>query len=90
MIVKQLIEIQKNKNLTDGQFAQSLDIHRLSWVRNKRTQIISADVLLKALIVYPELKEMFLSSFEKPYQKPQNKNLWGRIRESIKSFITAH
>ena len=65
MIVEWLIKIQETRNLTDDHFAQSLGIHRVSWVRNKRTKVISSDTLLKALEVYPELKEKFLSSFVK-------------------------
>jgi len=63
MIINQLIQTQRAKNLTDEQFAHSLGIHRLSWVRNKRTKVISSDTLLRVFQVYPELREKFLSSF---------------------------
>lgn len=65
MIVNQLIQIQQRENLTDDQFAKSLGIHRVSWLRNKRTNLLSSDTLLKAFEVYPELREKFLSSFAK-------------------------
>lgn len=63
MIVKELIRIQKQRGLTDSQFAESLGIHKVSWYRNKRTKVIGSDVLLRAIEIYPEVKEKFLSSF---------------------------
>lgn len=63
MIVVELIQIQKQRGLSNSQFAESLGIHRISWYRNKRTKILSAEVLLRAFEVYPELRESFLSSF---------------------------
>ena len=62
MIVAELLKIQKQRGLTNEQFAESLGIHTLSWYRNKRTKLISAEVILKAFVVYPELKDALLSS----------------------------
>lgn len=64
MIVTELIQIQKQRELSNGQFAESLGIHKISWYRNKRTKIIGADVLLRAFEIYPELRETFISSFD--------------------------
>ena len=61
MIVNRLIQIQQKDNLTDEEFAQRLGIHRVSWLRNKRTKVISPEVLLKAFEAYPELKEIFFA-----------------------------
>ncbi len=63
MIVAEMIKVQKQRELTDEQFAESLGIHRVSWYRNKRTGVVGADILLKAFEVYPELRVTFLSSF---------------------------
>jgi len=90
MIVTELVKIQNQRGLTDSQMAESLGIHKISWYRNKRTNIISAEVLLKAFSIYPELKESFLASFEKPYEKRHNPNLgvfWGRMGKTIKSLF---
>lgn len=78
MIVAELIKIQKQRGLTNDQFAESLGIHKVSWLRNKRTRIISGDVVLKAFKVYPEVKDVFLSAFTTaPDEAHQNKNLMG-------------
>jgi len=63
-IITELIKLQKQKGLTDSQFAESLGIHKSSWYRNKRTGVISADILLKAFDTYPELRKVFLSSID--------------------------
>lgn len=75
MIVNKLIRIQQEKNLTDDQFAKSLGIHRISWVRNKRTGLISSDTLLRAFQVYPGLKENFLSQIVKDKDKRVTANI---------------
>jgi len=64
MLVKELIQIQKEKGLADEQFAESLAIHKQSWYRIKRTRLIGSAVLLKAFEVYPELRDRFLNSFD--------------------------
>jgi len=64
MIVNALVKIQKQRKLNDSQMAESLGVHRVSWCRNKRTGVISAEVLLRAFEVYPEL----LNEFTTPVQ----------------------
>ena len=80
MIVAELILMQKKRKLTNNQMAESLSIHKVSWLRIKRCGIIGPETLLKALQVYPELKEGFLSSFTQGKaqgynhsEKPQDK-----------------
>ena len=63
MIIKELVKLQKQKGISNSQFAKSLGIHTNSWYRNKRTGVISADTLLRALAVYPDIRETLLYSF---------------------------
>ena len=89
MIVAELIKIQKQRHLTNDQMAKSLGIHKVSWLRNKRTGVINGDVVLKAFEVYPELEEDFVASFigvkpaltfdEKP-PKPHCGFLWHKVK----------
>ena len=65
MLIEMLKQIQKREGLSNSQFAAKLNIHRVSWYRNKRLGVISSDILLRALGIYPELKETFLSQIDK-------------------------
>ena len=87
MIVKQLIEIQKQRGLTNSQMAESLGIHKVSWYRNKRTKVIDAATLLRAFEVYPELREEFLSSFPNP-AKRAHKRFLGGLLPRLMNYIT--
>ena len=91
MMVKQLIEIQKQRGLTDSQFAESLNIHLISWYRNKRTNVIGSDVILRAFEIYPELKESFLSDLTLTPHLRRYKPRWAvllqRVRITIKRLI---
>ena len=90
-IVNRMIEFQEARGLTDLQFAKSLDIHLESWRRNKRTEVIDARVLLRALFAYPELKELFLADAtdRMPHRRRYNKreSLFRRLINKICSAI---
>ena len=99
MIVDELIKLQKEKNLTNQQFADSIGIHKQSWYRNKRTKKIRADIFLDAVRVYPELQGIFKATYfikddkSKPYETHQNRNLTDlghRVIVSIKKRFLHH
>ena len=90
MIVLELIKIQKQTGLNDKEFADTLGIHVISWKRNKRTKVIGADVLLRAMSVYPEFREKFLESFRELPQKlsfQRERGLLARLKGFIKGVI---
>ena len=58
MIVDELIKLQKQKGLNNQQFADSIGIHKISWLRIKRARIIGVETYLYAAQVYPELQEV--------------------------------
>ena len=92
MIVAELIQIQKKRKLTNNQMAKSLNIHEVSWFRIKRCGTIGPETLIRAIWVYPELKEIFLRSFnkDKSYnnaEKPQDKR--GSPFRHLSSFVLA-
>jgi len=98
MIVDELIKLQKQRGLTNHQFAEILGIHKISWFRIKRTRVIGADTLLQAFRVYPELREAFLSSFapitpapSENYPQRRFNQIWGvfwhKLKASLKEII---
>ena len=81
-IVEVLKEIQKERKLTNKQMAESLDVHRESWVRNKKTNKIAAEPFMRASEAFPELLLRLVASDE----TPQNRNLgylWGKLIDWI-------
>ena len=88
MIVKRLIELQKQRELTNQEFARSLNIHVRSWRRNKSTGIISPTVLLRSFEVYPEIKDDFFADIiAVPSDKPPKRNL-GVLKRFFVSLYT--
>jgi len=100
MIVDELIKLQKQKELNNQQFSDSIGIHKMSWLRIKRARIIGAETLLSAFRVYPELREAFLvlvtgvrDTVLTPYVTHQNRNLTDlghRVIGSIRKRFSHH
>ena len=85
-IVEELVKVQKERGLKNSQMAESLGIHTISWYRNKREKVLSADVLLRAFEVYPELRERFLESFPNGSLKTQGKRE-GTLGRKVVGFL---
>jgi len=99
MIVDELIKLQKEQGLNNQQFADSIGIHKQSWLRIKRARIIGVDTYLYAASVYPELQGIFKATYfikddnSRPYITHQNRNLTDlghRVIGSIKKRFYRH
>lgn len=103
MLIDTLKHIQARDDLTDGQFAKKLGIHRVSWQRIKsRRKAFGKHFLSCVRQAYPELKDeidIFLvgeatnASIEvvevstTPSEKPQDKNLGDYLRKQYQRLI---
>jgi len=68
----ELIQRQQREHLTDGQFADKIGIHRVTWVniKNGKHQM-GPEVREKAIIAYPEWQGLFLSEIATRCNKPK-------------------